>query len=468
MASFQIPGVTALIGHGPAGPMTASLDPPEWRRGRMNRPDQMTADGYLDRYEAAAEGDPMGGIALLTGWLRTDWRPLFAELRARRPVLVTPAFALVTRFADVTEVLSRGEVFTVSGYAPRLEAALGGPVMLTRDGTALNWREKALMQVMLPPDDVPHVRELVGRTADEALDAAQPRGRIEAVGELFRHVCMTVCAQYFGFPGPDEQTLSRWSRAVMTDATANLVGDPQIHAASVSAGGEMMDHLHRLLAERRAQLAAGREPAPRDVFARLVRTVLPAELALDDRRVAINVAALLLGFAENASGSLVHLVQQILRRPRVHRAAAEAAGDPDPAVFDRHVWEALRFDPFLKMIPRTCESDHVLAAGTPHETTVPAGTLVLAAVASAMFDETVVQEPEEFRIDRPSHVGLHFGHGPHACPGVHPGAAVICETARRLLRRPGLRLLPPPDGAVVRDRDVFPDRFLLGLGQKGS
>jgi cytochrome P450 len=109
------------------------------------------------------------------------------------------------------------------------------------------------------------------------------------------------------------------------------------------------------------------------------------------------------------------------------------------------------------MIARVCERDHTLPDGT----VVPAGSLVLAAVASAMFDEAAVEEPEAFRLDRPAHTYLHFGHGPHACLGVHPGAAVICEVARRLFRRPGLGLL---DGAVVRDRDVFPDRFVLGLG----
>lgn len=402
--------------------------------------------GHLAKYDVAVQDDPLAGVLLLVGWLRSDWRPLFAELRADRPVLVSPGFTLVTRFADVTEVLSRPEVFTVRGYAPRLEAAVGGPYMLSRDGSPLNWREKGLMQVMLAPEDVPGVREQAGRWADEALDKAESEGRIEAVGDLFRNVAIRVCGDHFGFPGPDPQTLSRWSRAVMTDVTANLHGDPAVQAASAAAGAEMMDYLRVLLAERRAAGAAGQT-----VFDRLVRTRLPAELGFDDERLVINVAGLLLGFLENASGSLVHLVGQILRRPEIHAAAAAADE------FDPYVWEALRFDPFLKMIARVCERDHALPDGT----VIPAGSLVLAAVASAMFDEAAVEEPEAFRLDRPIHTYLHFGHGPHACLGVHPGAAVICEVARRLLRRPGVRLL---DGAVVRDRDVFPDRFVLGLG----
>ncbi|GGV24597.1 hypothetical protein GCM10010182_53990 [Actinomadura cremea] len=431
----------------------------------MQRSEQTATEGYLQQYEAALRRDPAAAPALIAGWLRTDWRPLFDELRARRPVLSAPGLALVTRSIDVREVLSRWEVFTVAAYTDRLEGALGGPVVLSRDATPLNWRERGLMQVMLPPEDVPAVRELAGRAADEALDAAAPDGRVEAVGDLFRRVALRVCAEYFGFPGPDEATLSRWSRAVITDVTANLPGDPDVRAASASAGREMMDHLRGLLAARRG--ARGSAP-PRDVFDRLLKTALPPQAAVDDERVLINVAALMLGFVENASGSMVHLVGELLSRPDERARAAEAARDPDPAAFDGHVWEALRFDPFLKVIARVGVRDHVLAAGTPHATTVPAGTLVLAAVASAMFDADALADPLDYRPGRPADVYLHFGHGPHSCVGVHPGAAVMCEVVRRLLRRPGVRLLPPPDGDVVRDRGVFPDRFVLGLGPSGE
>ncbi|POM26013.1 Erythromycin C-12 hydroxylase [Actinomadura rubteroloni] len=409
-------------------------------------------DGYLERYTDVAARDPAGATALLAGWLRTDPQPLFAELRERRPVLVTPGFTLVTRYTDVTAVLTRDHAFTVAAYAPRLDGALGGPVMLSRDATPLNWREKGLMQVVLAPEDAARVRDLAGRRADAALDTAAPGATIEAVGALFRHVPLAVCAEYFGFPGPDAATLSRWSRTIITDVTANLAGDPRVHAESVAAGAEMMAYLRELVTKRRG--------APGDdVLGRLLRVEPPP--GWDDERLAVNVAALLLGFVENAAGSMTHAVRYLLGDALLRAEAAEAARADDPARFDPYVWEALRFDPFLKMIARTCSDDHVLA-GTP----VPAGSLVLAAVASAMRDPDVVADPETFRVGRPAHAHLHFGHGPHACLGVHPGAVVIAETVRRLLRRPGVRLLPSPDGDVVRDRDVFPDRFVLELGER--
>ncbi len=461
----------------------------------MRAVDRATTGGHLDRYDEALARDPMSAFGLVREWMRTDWRALFAELRERRPIFVTPAFTVVTRFADVVEVLSHEEVFTVRAFGPRLEAALGGPFMLSRDATPMNWRDRGLMQVMLAPHDVAGVRELVGRVADEALDAARPYGRIEAVHGLFRHVALEVCASYFGLPGPDRQTLSRWSRAIVTDGFANFQGDPEIQAASLRAGAEMMAYLRDRLAERRAEHRAehgaergaergaehggehraehgaergatpwaGQAP-PDDILTRLVGTTLPAGVAFDDERMAINMAGLPLGFVESGPGAMVEAVEQLLLRPKVLAQAVEAAADPDPARFDRYVWEALRFNPFFKLLPRLCERDHVLAAGTPRGTVIPAGTFVLAAPASAMFDADVVAEPEEFRPDRPSRHHLFFGHGHHACLGVHPARVVICEAVRRLLLRPGVHLLPPPEGEVVRSHGIFPDRFVLGLG----
>jgi cytochrome P450 len=422
----------------------------------MGAVDQATTGGHLERYEEALARDPLAAFGLVREWMRTEWRALFAELRERRPIFVTPAFTVVTRYADVTEVLSREEVFSVRAFGPRLDAALGGPFMLGRDATAMNWREKGLMQVMLDPRDVADVRELAGSIADELLDAAWPDGRVEAVHALFRPVALGVCARYFGFPGPDQQTLSRWTRAIVTDGFANFLGDPDIQASSVQAGGEMIGYLR----DRLAAYRAGRDDLPDDVFARLARSDLP------DDRIVINMAGLPLGFVESAPGAMVEAVEQLLLRPERLAEATAAAGDPE--LFDRYVWEALRFNPLFKLLPRLCERDHVLAAGTPRATVIPAGTFVLASPASAMFDADVVPEPDAFRLDRPGHHQLFFGYGHHACLGVHPARVVVAETVRRLLLRPGVRLLPPPEGRIERAAGIFPDRFVLGLGAEGQ
>ncbi|MGS2642233.1 cytochrome P450 [Streptosporangium sp. G12] len=397
---------------------------------------------FLDRYESAAEDRRP---ALVVSWIRTEWREFFAELRERRPIMHTPLLTLVTRFPDVVEVLSHERVFTVRLYAPRVDPFLGGGFMLSQDDTPLHWAERGLMQSVLPVQDVPRVRRMAAAFADEALERARPRGRAEAVAELARHVQLRVCREYFGLAGIGLDEMSSWSRAAQSDIFKNLHGDPAVHAASLDAGARLRDRLHDLIDDRRARLDCG-GTVPDDVLTRLLRGRPPEEIAFGDRRVLANMAGLLVGSVENTAQAVAGAVGELLSRDDARRAAVAAAAEPDPARFDAHVWEALRFAPPNRMIFRLCETDHMLAAGTPRATLVPAGTLVFACVASAMFDADAVPEPDAFRADRPSHTGLHFGHGPHLCLGRHLGAAIVPEVVRRLLLRPGTCPLPRAGG----------------------
>jgi cytochrome P450 len=472
---------------------------------------------YLEQYDEL-DGQPQAQVGLVSKWLRTaDWRPFFAELRAGRPILRTPAFTLVARCDDVRDVLSRPQDFSVRLYASKMDPVVNGPFMLARDETPVNWREKGIMQAVLRPEDLPKVRSMAGEYADEALDAAEPSGRIEAVGQLARYVPIRMCGAYFGFPGPDVDTMSRWSLAFQSDMFKNIANDPAVHETSVRAGEEMRAYLTGLLAEKRAGLAADRNnpikdvagqvlgavhgrlsrlaapdappplasaarvtdslvlhagdalagtpPAePEDVFSRLVRTRFPKDLGFDDRRILANVAGLLIGSVETIAQAIAQVLRQILSREQVREEAIAAASDPDPTKFEAYVWEALRLDPINPLVFRLTERDATVATGTDRETRLPRGTIVFALTASAMSDEAYVPSPDDFRADRVGVPPLHFGFGDHSCLGRHVASAVFPEVVRRVLLRPGVRLLPSPEGDLDFAGGPFPQRFVIGLG----
>jgi cytochrome P450 len=414
---------------------------------------------YLTQFNGVVSDDPMRAAAMVAGWIRSDWRALFAELRAESPIFVTPAFTLVTKFADVHEVLGHEKVFTVRPTRPQLDSALGSGFMLSRDATPLNWRERGVMQTMLAPRDVPFVRELSGRCADECLDAAAKNGRLDVVGDLFRPIALRVCEEYFGYRGVEPATLSRWVRDVVKDCYANPLRDGAVHAAAVESGAQMMNYLRSELGRRRSC------PAHDDVFGRLAALPLPAACEFDDERIAVNAAGLPLGFVESAPAAMALATRQLLLRPDVFAAATRAAREADAEEFDSYVWEALRLETFFRLMPpRLCEQEYLLAAGTPRATTVAAGTVVVPVLASAMYDEDVVPAPNEFRLDRPDYHHLHFGTGHHHnCLGVHLARAIIPEAVRRLLRR---EVASIPDSDVVFDA-IFPDSYALALDQAG-
>jgi cytochrome P450 len=75
---------------------------------------------------------------------------------------------------------------------------------------------------------------------------------------------------------------------------------------------------------------------------------------------------------------------------------------------------------------------------------------VFAATQSAMHDDDVVDDPGEFRTDRPRHHYMHFGVGLHECFGRFANLMTIPLIAKALLRRDGLERAPGDDGRLVK------------------
>jgi cytochrome P450 len=448
---------------------------------------------YLEQYESIPIDRPAEKVQLVNRWIRTEWRSFFKELRENRPIFITPRFILVTLFHDVQEVLSRENVFSVRLYAPKMDPVVGGPFMLARDNTEINWREKSIMQTMLQREDLPAVRKMSGEIAKASLDKWAHTGQIEVIGQLGRYVPLRVCGDYFGFPGPDLESMYRWSRATQTDMFKNLPNDPQIHETSVQAGKEMTAYLAQLLEEKRDQITQDSnhnsvenmsvgellkafldklfsktspppdpQPAPvEDVFTRLVKTHFAEDILFDDKRIISNMAGLLIGAGETTSQAIAQALEQLLLNPTLFQEALQAAQANDDEKFDRYVWEALRFNPINPLVFRLCEEDYTLAAGTARETRIPAKSLVFACTASAGFDANEIPDPEEFSIDRPNYHYMHFGYGHHTCLGKYVGMMQIPETIKQVLLRPGVRLIPGDEGKIDFQGTPFPERFVI-------
>src|SRR4051812_518201 len=192
---------------------------------------------FLQTFDEAA--DAAARMGLFFSELRANWRALFAELRETRPILDLPAMTVVTRWADVVDVLSRNETFRVT-YAPHMDPSVG-PFMLARDGAVQNWRDKAAMRTLLRWDDLPAIRATAADIASAALRAATQGagGVFDVVATVSRLVPLKIVQSCFGFPGPDDATMLAWSRATQADMFHNLTNDPALLQADIAAGQAM-------------------------------------------------------------------------------------------------------------------------------------------------------------------------------------------------------------------------------------
>ncbi len=405
----------------------------------------------------AAPAPPGVGARILEYLVRRRPESFFRLLRLVKPVLAIPnGPVFVTRSSDVRDVLSRHRVFTVSGYAPMMDASVG-PFMLARDGTTINQRDKGVLRALLRQEDLPRIRELVAELAGQALAAART-GRLDVVPEVSRLVPIRVVEEYFGFRGPDLATMFRWSRATQADMFHNQQDDPQVHEDNLRAGAEMTACVRDLVSSRRRELEAGARSET--ALDRMLETRLPAEVGFDEERVLVNTCGFLIGAGETTSAAIVQILDQLLEHPEWMSAARSAADAGDHPRLAAICWEALRFNPVNPFVVRTCAEDAVVGSGW-RRTRVKAGAKVLACTRSAMWDAKAMESPREFRPGRPAEDYLHFGFGHHTCLGDQVSAVVIPETVGHLVRLPGLRRDDGPTGRPDAAGGPFPESFTV-------
>jgi cytochrome P450 len=414
---------------------------------------------FLDRYDREPAETK---LKLVRQFMADDPLSFFAELRAKRPILVTPECTLVALYDDVIEMLNMPKVFTVKLYEPKM----ANGYMMMHDDDALHYREKSIMMGLLNRDDLPRVRRMVADIANGLL--AEGAGRIDAVGGYCRMVPATIVRDYFGLIGMHRKDLMEWSYWAQVDTFYNQpfdIATPEerrrITASHDESGAKLGKYIGALIITK--ALAAkldflvsplrklwgkltGKPPVD-DIVTRMMRTKFPPEVGFDLKRVGVNAGGLLIGTIETTAQSTVQTIEYLLKRPEILEQARNAAKLEDPAKFDGIIWEALRFVPISPYMFRQTSQEYTLAKGTPHQTTIPPATNVLALTQSAMFDEKAFESPEEFKAGRNWYHYFTFGYGAHECLGKYVGKVMIPEIVRQILLQPGLEA----KGEIVYD-----------------
>lgn len=373
-----------------------------------------------------------------------DPLPFLAELRGERPIWDLGEVTVVTRFADCMTVLRRHQTFGVDLYAPKQ-----GGYFMAQDDTPGHWREKSVMKTVLDIEDVPKMRDWIGKRTHDLL-ADGPQGDFDLVRRVTRGVPVDLVQEWFGLTRADPDKLIDWSYWNQQDAFWNQPFDhviPGIDQDAIVANRKraslsMAFYLGRLVARRAAAVRLGSDAD--DPATRVVRLALDGGLTFGLRDALFNIGGLLIGAVETTSHAVCNALTELRRDPARLSAARHAARAGGPA-FDGHVWEALRFNPAFPYFFRVCRRPTVLAPETPFQATVPAGATVLAVTHAAMFDPSGFPDPTRFDPGRDLSDSFTFGMGHHACLGRHIAAAMVPEIIRQILLDDRVTLAPAPD-----------------------
>lgn len=459
---------------GPRGPSSI--------RDYVGEIEQATGKKYEKWLADEAVVDAKARMEKIFQFARNEPQNFFAHLRRNRPILASKAAAgmvglpglkkekkvpniyLVTRYKDVKEVLDNYSVFSVRPYADIMDATVGHPYMLGRENTSANREKPGLHGLVDGRGNAAKVRAIVAQAAREALREGARNGRIDVVKSVSRAVPIALNEQYFGFHGPSPEYLYKWSRATQHAFFHNPFKDEKVNKRSVEAGNEMRAWISgTLVPEGRLAMKNGR-PSNTTVQQILEMSQAHRAAGLSDDRVVANIVGLLVGSVETTSAAIAQSLEFIMNNPEVLERARAAAKAGDTNTISRITWEALRFDPVNPWLARYSEEDFVLARGTPHETLIPKGSLVLASTESAMWDEDVFTNPTEFDLNRDARGYMHLGYGYHRCLGDDVSLVMVPETIRQILLLPGVRK-PAATTAIDQAKGPFPESYELAFDQ---
>ena len=400
--------------------------------------------------------DVMDFLGKLQAEAQENPEMVFSKLRKIKPILVIKSkkLAVVTRFDDVQEILSRDNVFLVT-YETKMRDITGGSnFFLGMQDTATYQRDVSNMRVVVARDDIPEkVIPFVEQEAEKIVAASD--GRMNTVGELTKRVPARLVGSYFGTPGDDEDQFIADNTLMFQYLFTDLNNDPKLKVRTLEAARRVTGYLDRVVQERKAD-----PPDSDDVVDRCLRMQEAGTPGMDDAHIRNNLVGLIIGAIPTTSKCCAHVLDVLLDRPKELAGAQAAARAGDDELVKKYVLEALRFKPHNPGTFRLTGEDYKVAKGSMRATTIPKGTTVLAATQSGMFDSLYVDDPEEFRIDRPPYNYMHWGYSLHECFGKYINEAQIPRILTPLFKRTNLRRAAGDAGKLVNE-GPFPSSLVV-------
>ncbi|ADP82208.1 cytochrome P450 [Pseudofrankia inefficax] len=357
---------------------------------------------------------------------QADPFPVYRRLQDEEPVHHNAelGFWALTRFDDVQAGLTDHETFSSArgNLIEMIQAPEPPPEMIIFLDPPRHDTLRKLVSKAFTPRRVARLEDDIHTLATGWLDELSD-GAGDVVADFAGLLPMAVIARLLGAPDADQA----WIRHNSDRMMHREEGDLARPADAAEAGAQLWTYFSDLLDSRRK--------SPRDDLASaLVEATLPDEDGSPRRLTDVESVSfcILLGVAGNETTTklITNGVLALADHP-AERARLVA----DPGLWPRAVEELLRYDP-----PSHYQGRVTTRPVTCHGHEIPAGGTVLLINGAANRDPRAFDEPDAFRLDRPSDRHLAFGLGVHFCLG-----ASLARLETRIALREFLRRFPDYD-----------------------
>ncbi len=386
------------------------------------------------------------------GRLYDDPWATYAWLRANDPVHwdETNQYWVVSRHEDIAYVSRTVDLYCSKfGVRPKVAA----PMSLISMDDPEHTQQRRLINKGFTPAQVrrlaPHIRDIT----NDIIDEIQSRGEIDFVEDFGIHVPLIVIAELMGLDPDGRKNLYSWSDRMMGGDGHTDPDDPALLEAA-EAFGEYVTYLLPIIEEKRAN-------PKEDLISILIGAYDEGALGVgeDGGVVADGVDGALGGDALTSDELLMFLCILVVAGNETTRNAITGglrafSQFPEqkqklldhPELIDLAIDEVIRYVSPVISFTRTITRDHEF-----HGRQLKEGQKLLMLYQSANRDETVFEDPDEFRIDRSPNPHLAFGIGPHFCLGANLARLEVKIVFEELFRR--LRDIEVKPGAPLERAD---------------
>ncbi|ONI83022.1 cytochrome [Actinosynnema sp. ALI-1.44] len=357
----------------------------------------------------------------------------FAELVESGPVHHTTLFTgvpvwLVTGHAETRQLLTHPNVVKSLTEVPHREHTSDDLIRATNthmlasnppDHTRLRKLVSAAFTRRRIDELEPRIKQLSASLLDEM---ATQGGPVDLLAGYGYPLPITVICELIGVPSIRRDEFRELSQIAMTGPMRTV----EVYLAAVT---KLIELIRTMIEVKRAT------PAD-DLLSALIAVRDDGDKLTDDELTSM-IYLLLIAGHETTVNLIVNGVYTLLKHPE-QLAALRA----DPSLVASAVEELLRYDsPVMVSIPAVTNGPVEIG-----DVTIPPGSVVLAALASANRDPHRFAAPDTMDITRPDNSHVTFGHGIHHCLGA-PLARLEARIAFTDLldRFPSLRLADPAE-----------------------
>jgi cytochrome P450 len=386
----------------------------------------MTTSSVMAATRTLAVSLPLDQIDVSDPKLYQDdvWEPYFARLRCEDPVHLTTSpvygsFWSVTRYRDIMQVETSQQVYssdmTMGGITlldQPLEFRL--PNFIAMDPPKHDAQRKVISPIVAP-GNLQNMADIIRQRAVRILDALPRNETFDWVDLVSVELTTQMLATLFDFPWEERRKLTRWSDVSTALPKSGVVSSPEERRREMD---ECAAYFTKLWNER-----VNSEPR-NDLLSMMAHS--DATRYMDADNLMGNLILLIVGGNDTTRNTMTGSVLALNENPDQYEKLRN-----NPALIDTMVPEVIRWQTPLAHMRRTALQDTELGGKT-----IRKGDRVVMWYVSGNRDEEVIENPDDFIIDRARpRTHLSFGFGIHRCVGMRLAELQLKIVWQEMLKR---------------------------------